>query len=138
VDRFGMASWTLAIAWVAYLLRFPERPPTLGLEHTSPAGSQAFLATAVGLTGQEFLPGNRVDVLENGDAFYPAMLDAIASARYSITMEQYIMWAGGVTDSFAAALAARAREGVSVKLLFDAVGSSTLGDRALQVLKDAG
>jgi cardiolipin synthase len=138
VDRFGLASWTLAVALIAYLLRFPERTPTLGLEHTSPVGSQAFLSTVVGLTGQEFIPGNTVDVLENGDAFYPAMLEAIASAEQSVTLEQYIMWAGEVSDRFAAALAERARAGVSVKLLLDAVGSSTLGDRALQVLKDAG
>lgn len=138
VDRLGTAAWTSAVAFVAYLLRWPERTPTLGLEHTSPVGSRPFLDTAVGLTGVDFVPGNTVEVLENGDEFYAAMLEAIAHAQASITMEQYIFWAGEVADRFAAALAERARAGVSVKLLLDAVGSTTLGDRALSVMKDAG
>jgi cardiolipin synthase len=138
VDRLGTAAWTSAVAFVAYLLRWPERTPTLGLEHTSPVGSRPFLDTAVGLTGVDFVPGNTVEVLENGDEFYAAMLEAIAHAQASITMEQYIFWAGDVADRFAAALAERARAGVSVKLLLDAVGSTTLGDRALSVMKDAG
>lgn len=138
VDRFGTAAWAVSVAVVAYVLRWPERTPTLGLEHTSPIGSQTFLDTAAGLTGVNFEPGNQLDVLDNGDAFYPAMLEAIAQAQASVTMEQYICWAGETTDAFAKALAERARAGVSVKLLFDAVGSTSLGDRALAVLKDAG
>ena len=138
VDRFGTASWALGVAFVAYLLRWPERAPTLGLDYTAPVGSPEFLDTAVGLTGVPFEPGNRLDVLENGDAFYGAMLAAIRDARCSVTMEQYIFWASAIGDEFAAALAERARGGVSVKLLLDAVGSTTLGDRILGVLKDAG
>ena len=34
-----------------------------------------------GLTGVGFLPGNAVDILNNGDEFYPAMLAAIRAAR---------------------------------------------------------
>lgn len=138
VDRFGTASWALGVAFVAYVLRWPERAPTLGLDHTAPVGSPTFLDTAVGLTGVPFEPGNRLDVLENGDAFYGAMLSAIRGARASVTMEQYIFWAGDIGDTFAEALAGRARAGVSVKLLLDAVGSSSLGDKILTVLKDAG
>jgi hypothetical protein len=33
--------------------------------------------------------GNRVEVLGNGDAFYPAMLDAIRCARETVNMEAY-------------------------------------------------
>lgn len=138
VDRFGTAAWALAVAVVAFLLRWPERAPTLGLDHTAPVGSAEFLDTLAGLTGVAFVPGNTVDVLENGDAFYPAMLDAIARAQASVTMEQYIFWEGAMGDAFAAAFAERARAGVPVKLLLDAVGSTTLGDRALGVLKEAG
>ena len=36
------------------------------------------------------LPGNRVKPLFNGDAAYPAMLDAIASAQHSLTLSTYI------------------------------------------------
>ena len=36
-----------------------------------------------GATGVPFLPGNRIDILNNGDEFYPAMLEAIAAAPRS-------------------------------------------------------
>ena len=71
VDRFCTAGWTGTVAFVAYLLRWPEVTPTLGLDHTSPVGSRPFLDTAAGLTGVDFEPGNTMDVLENGDEFYP-------------------------------------------------------------------
>ena len=49
-----------------------------------------------GATGVPFAPGNRLDILNNGDAFYPAMLEAIRSAELSITIEAYIYWAGEI------------------------------------------
>ena len=54
-----------------------------------------------GATGVPFLPGNRIDILNNGDEFYPAMLEAIAAAEVSITIEAYIYWAGDIGREFA-------------------------------------
>ena len=68
-DRYYWAAGMLAVACVAYVLRPAERPPQLGLEHTDPAGSPAFLETIAGLTGVQFLPGNRLDILNNGCQF---------------------------------------------------------------------
>src|SRR6185369_2172578 len=82
--------------------------------------------------------GNRVSIYNNGDEFYPAMLQAIESSEHSVTMEQYIFWDGRVGRRFAEALAERAREGVSVKLLVDAIGSATLGDPILKILEAGG
>ena len=88
-----------------------------------------------GATGVAFLPGNRLAILNNGDAFYPAMLKAIAEAEFSITIEAYIYWAGEVGIQFAEALAAKAKGGVRVKILLDAVGSSTIGEDVLKTLE---
>jgi cardiolipin synthase A/B len=137
-DRYYWATGMLALAFVTYLLRPAERPPQLGLDHTDPAGSRPFLDTMAGLTGVPFVPGNRMDILNNGDEFYPAMLDAIRSARRSVCIEQYIFWAGTTADEFCAALTERARDGVRVKILLDAVGSVTLGDQAYTTLTEAG
>ena len=137
-DRYYWAAGMLAMACVAYVLRLAERPPRLGLDHIDPAGSREFLDTMAGVTGVSFLPGNRVDVLNNGDEFYPAMLAAIADARESVCIEQYVFWAGETADQFCAALADRARAGVPVKILLDAVGSATLGERAYTTLTEAG
>src|SRR4051812_33630238 len=89
-DRYYWAGGMLALAFVTYVLRGAERPPQLGLDHTDPAGSRAFLDTMAGLTGAGAVPGNAVDILNNGDEFYPSMLEAIRAARESICMEQYI------------------------------------------------
>jgi cardiolipin synthase len=75
-----------------------------------------------GATGMPLVDGNRVDIYNNGDEFYPSMLDAIESARLSITMEQYIFWNGEVGRRFAEAFAEKARQGIPVKLLLDALG----------------
>jgi cardiolipin synthase len=91
-----------------------------------------------GMTGTPFLPGNRLAIFENGDEFYPAMLDAIDSAQQSVTMEQYIFWDGQVGQRFAEAFAEKAREGVPVKLLLDAIGSSNLGREIFRILAAGG
>lgn len=85
-----------------------------------------------------FVPGNLVTLYNNGDEFYPAMLAAIESARNSITMEQYIFWDGHVGRRFAEAFAEKARSGVPVKLLLDAIGSATLGREIFHILEAGG
>jgi len=137
-DRYYWAAGMLAIAFVSYVLRPTETPPQLGLDHTDPAGSQPFLDTMAGLTGAGFVPGNVVDILNNGDEFYPAMLAAIRAARESICIEQYIFWAGRTGDEFSDALVERAKAGIPVKLLLDSVGSATIGEAIYKRLTDAG
>ena len=66
------------------------------------------------------------------------MLEAIRGARRSITIEAYIYWRGEIGLEFAQAIAERAKAGVPVKLLLDAVGSATIGDEILKVLEDGG
>src|SRR5688572_2909710 len=44
------------------------------------------------MLGPAVVPGNRVVHLRNGEQIFPAMLDAIASARSTITFETYIYW----------------------------------------------
>ena len=122
---------------LCYLIHPRSEPPTLGLDHEFATDSAEFLATVAGSTGVPYVPGNALEILNNGDAFYPRMLGDIRRARASICMEAYIYWAGEVGDEFAAALADRARAGVRVMILLDAVGSSSIGDRTLKTL-DAG
>ena len=137
-DRYYWAAGMLAIAFVAFVLRPAERPPRLGLDHTDPAGSRAFLDTMAGLTGVGFLPGNTVDLLNNGAEFFPAMLAEIRAARQTVCVEQYIFWAGKTGDEFCDAFTERARAGVTVKLLLDSVGSATIGEAIYRRLTDAG
>src|SRR5262245_19128222 len=82
--------------------------------------------------------GNRVTVLTNGAQFYPAMLDAIRCASSSINMECYIFQPGQIADAFIEALSERARAGVNVTMVVDAIGSFNLWGRPVRRLREAG
>jgi len=112
--------------------------PACELDYPFGSDSADFLYTIQGATGTRIIEGNRLAVYQNGDEFYPAMLTAVSNAEYSITMEQYIFWAGEIGTRFAEALAERSKAGVSVKLLLDAVGSATIGRRILGILAGGG
>lgn len=134
-------SWAIglgAMATVSYLISPSECPPRYGLDHEFAVDDEEFLPTMTGATGVPFQPGNRIDLLNNGDEFYPSMLEAIARAEESITIEAYIYWAGRIGLEFAAALAERGRAGVKVKILLDAVGSTSIGEDILRRLESGG
>ncbi|MFL6020853.1 MAG: phospholipase D-like domain-containing protein [Gaiellaceae bacterium] len=65
-----------------------------------------------------------VDVLVEGVAFYPRMLEDIASASSSIHINQFGFRPGKVGDVFADALIEKAAEGVAVRLVVDSLGSA--------------
>lgn len=98
----------------------------------------AFSQTLHALTGTPLQPGNRVEVLENGDRFFPSMLSAIREAKQTINMESYIYWDGEVGRTFAEALAERARGGVQVKLILDGVGSAPMSGTLTDFLERNG
>lgn len=60
------------------------------------------------LLGAEFSSGNRVELLVNGDEFFPAMLKAIREAEKTITLETYIWSSGEISEQFIEALSERA------------------------------
>jgi cardiolipin synthase A/B len=130
----GLLIAALVVHWAAPT----EKAPVYGLEHQFPLDSDDFLQTLKGLTGTKFVGGNQLTILNNGDQFYPEMIDAIERAKSTINIEAYIYWAGHVGGLFANALAQKARAGVDVKILLDAVGSARVGDEILDTLKSAG
>ena len=68
-------------------------------------------------------PGNQVDVLEDGDRAYPAMLEAIDGAQRSISLLSYIFKSDRVGHRFLEALARARERGVEVRVLIDGVGA---------------
>ena len=82
--------------------------------------------------------GNAVTVFTNGVAFYPAMLTAIGQATRSINMELYIFQPGKIASQFVAELSSKARAGVTVTIVVDAIGSLSLWGRPLRRLRRAG
>lgn len=66
--------------------------------------------------------GNSIELLENGDNAYPAMLAAIRRAKESIHLTTYIFDAAGIGAEFVAELAEASRRGVEVRIIIDALG----------------
>jgi cardiolipin synthase len=136
--RWGWAIGAGAMAMVSYLIAPAALPPRFGLDHEFSIESNEFLDTIAGASGVPFVEGNAVELLNNGDAFYPRMLEAIEGAHASITIEAYVYWAGEVGLLFACALAERAKGGVKVKILLDAIGSASIGSEILETLDGGG
>lgn len=84
------------------------------------------------------LPGNRAEVLANGDGTFARLWEDLHAARRSITVQMYCAGAGSVADSAVAILAERARAGVDVYFLYDAFGSGGLPRRYIDSLRAAG
>jgi cardiolipin synthase len=117
-------------------LRRPT-PPRWTLPHAFGVENPTFVPSA--LAGSLMTSGNRLDVLENGNRIFPAMLAAIAGASRSVTFEAYIFWSGQVGAEFRDAFIERARRGVPVRILLDAVGSAhKLGRGDLDAMRRAG
>ncbi len=85
-----------------------------------------------------WVPGNRVHLLENGDAFFPRVLAAIEAAREEVLVETFILFDDEVGRLLQAALVAAARRGVRVALTLDGYGSPDLPATFTEPLVDAG
>jgi cardiolipin synthase len=84
------------------------------------------------------LGGNRLELLVNGEQAFPAMLDAIDSARHSIYFASYIFDGGGIGRRFIESLAAARARGVEVRVLIDGVGRLYSWPRAHRRLRKKG
>lgn len=96
------------------------------------------LPSISGLTQGWLVGGNSLEVLQNGDGFFPRLLDDVAAAERSIHIESYVWWKGDICRRVAEALAARARDGLEVRLLLDAVGAAPAEAEVLDVMREAG
>lgn len=75
------------------------------------------------VTGRPLLGGCTVEPLVDGEAAYPAMLEAIESAERSVSLLSFIFDADRVGVRFGEALGRAASRGVDVRVLIDAMGA---------------
>ena len=87
---------------------------------------------------EALVSGNRVTLLHDGEQAFPAMLEAIAEAKREILLEMYWFASDEVGRQFADALTAKAKTGVTVRVIYDAVGSIQSDGRMFSRLRDAG
>jgi cardiolipin synthase len=98
-----------------------------------------FIGSALALATPVLVPGNEVEILNNGDEYFPVMLDAIRAARQTINFESFILVSDSVGWQFRDALCERARSGVEVRVLLDGIGSGwSLDNSDVRMMKEAG
>ncbi len=89
------------------------------------------------LAGMPFASGNAVRLLIDGEAAFAEVFAAIDQAQSYVLAQFYTVEDDALGRAFAARLMARARAGVRVYLLYDAIGSH-LPRRALAEMRAAG
>lgn len=123
---FYIFAW-IVIGWQLFLVLMAFFAPALRYRiecfEAPEIDSERFLKTLEALTDAQVNHQTSVTVLTNGEQFYEAELSAIAGAKRSINLEAYIFQKGRIAHRFLDALTQRARAGVKVNLLLDALGS---------------
>ncbi|PWJ87983.1 cardiolipin synthase [Mesorhizobium loti] len=106
--------------------------------HRFDSSDPQFAKTMGSFSQGQMFGSNAVQTLVNGDEIFPSMLQAIRAAHTTIDMETYIYWSGAVGYEFATSLAAKARDGVEVRVLVDWVGSLPFDEDLIQIMTRAG
>ncbi|HYD62296.1 MAG TPA: cardiolipin synthase [Noviherbaspirillum sp.] len=129
---------TLALTLIVINLAEGEKKIDRHIESRYGVRDPQFLRAMGVLLGPSVLEGNNIEHLENGDRIFPAMLQAIRSAKHTIVFETFIYWSGEVGRAFADALRERAQAGVKVHVLLDWVGSAKMERKLLEKMREGG
>src|SRR5688500_13494508 len=121
------AAITYLITVVVRALTSHEKKIDHRIEQLYGVADEPFLRSMGSLLPPGILGGNSVTTLINGREIFPAMLEAIASAKKSVVLETFIYWSGSIGGKFADALSDRARSGVKTHVMLDWLGSKKSG-----------
>ncbi|WP_342132128.1 cardiolipin synthase ClsB [Hydrogenophaga sp. OTU3427] len=83
-------------------------------------------------------PGHRLQLLQGGEAFFPALVAAMDAAAQSVHLETYIFDFAGSSLQVAEALVRAARRGVHVRLVVDGIGTPHIPEAWRQRFSEAG
>jgi cardiolipin synthase A/B len=101
-------------------------------------GDAAFFPTLEALTDAPIVGGNKIELLHNGDALFPAMLREIKTAKSTITFAQYLFKGGSLAQEFARSFAERCQAGIKVYILLDSHGSGEAPEEIPEIIRKAG
>src|SRR5947209_951972 len=138
-EWIGLVLAIIGVIVVACLLFVRRHTVEYKLQHTFAIHSPEFFGSALALTNPVPIAGNKIELLENGDAYFPAMLEAIRSAKQTINFAAYIFKSDDIGHQFRDAFIERARAGVEVRILLDGLGSGwSLDNSDVRMMTDAG
>lgn len=112
-------------------------PPPRAPEVPEP-GAPAFVEALSMMVDTPLRAGGAVQILNNGDGFFPSLLRDIEAAEQSIHIMTYIWRRGRVSDRIFGALIERARRGVEVRLMYDGIGGLFAPKKHVEALQEAG
>jgi cardiolipin synthase len=138
VSLVVVIAMVLAIIGLTIVLWSAERGTDPHLNVKNVGEFSVLLPSIVGLTQSSMESGNQVQLLENGDEFFPLLLQDIAAAKESVHLESYIWWKGAICNQLAHALADKARSGVEVRVLIDASGGHKMEKELSKLMLDSG
>ncbi|WP_416139856.1 phospholipase D-like domain-containing protein [Halomonas sp. HK25] len=142
IGLIAVAAGAVLATLVAFLIYSNAVPAPMRV--TEPISSipavdtEAFRHLQSVVLGSAATPGNRIDILENGEQIFEAKLTAIEQATQSITFETFEFWGEGIAVDFAEALANAAQRGVAVHAIIDYVGSVKANRETFRRMEDAG
>jgi len=90
------------------------------------------------IAGSPLIVGNKVTLLQDGAATYPAMFAAIRKARDHINLESYIIDDDEIGRQFADLLLEQQARGVQVNVIYDSVGGLNTPKAFYKRLTDGG
>ena len=85
-----------------------------------------------------WIGGNRIELLENGEEFFPRVFDAIRQAQREVIIETFILFEDKVGMQLHAAMREAAQRGVKIDVLIDGFGSPDLSREFIEGLSSAG
>jgi cardiolipin synthase len=129
-----LAGVTLLLVLVLWSAR-RHRSPRLKLDCDAPI--EQLVPSLSGLTLGTAVPGNALQVLENGH-FFDVLLERIGQARQTVHFETFLWKKGELGRRVSHALAERARAGVKVRVMLDATGCRKIGKDERRTLDEAG
>jgi len=135
--KISTAAVLLTLAILAGCSNGPTQHPYV-IKHEFSVHDPQFRRTVGNLLGPPIIEGNTTTTLVNGEKMFPAMLEAIQSAKKTINVETYVYSVGEIGAKFAEALTERAKAGVKVKVMLDGVGSAPGAAKYVKQLQDAG
>jgi cardiolipin synthase len=133
VIAMGVLGFLLFLSLFEPTLRYrvPKTPD-------EPLNSEKFTKIMAALADSGIYRDSSVEVLTNGEVYYPELIEVLKRARRSITIEAYIFQKGEVTRQIVDVLTERARAGVRVNMVIDAIGSFATWNSYLKDLRAAG
>jgi cardiolipin synthase A/B len=125
VAVLGLAIWSIK----------RHKDPHLQLESAEPI--EELIPSISGMSLGMPIRGNAVEIFQNG-AFFDALLEDIAAARHHVHFETFLWKEGRIGARMAEAFSARARAGVKVRLVLDAIGCKKMGKDVQAQMRQAG